>query len=202
MANAKARFTVKRVYQVIDATTGEAVDEYGSLAAAKEYAAHQNELVEPLAEADIEDLLVALAQPSPNEAAEQNQLAAAPPRCLDAAFHGAACATYYAGRTIQFWCSHCQEKEKQAAIAKFPAEFGLRAFPGERFKISPQASYFSDYPAPNTLYLYTYIQKSDGGWSSFSKGTANELRGQIVNLKPALLSVEEAAEIRRKAGAR
>ena len=65
-------------------------------------------------------------------------------------------------------------------IAQFPAEFGLMAFPGGVFRINPQTSYFGDYPAPGTLYLYTE-KRTATGWTDFCKGTPDELRAQIVD---------------------
>jgi hypothetical protein len=67
------------------------------------------------------------------------------------------------------------------AIAQFPATFGLRAFPGDVFKISPFHSYESDFPAPGTVYLYTYVRRGDA-WHSFAKGTPQELRAEVVAL--------------------
>lgn len=214
MAKAKARFTVKRVYQVIDATTGEAVDEYGTAAKAKEYAAEQNRLQEPAKCEAFEPLadypgICACGWLRSNHTAQALEAFAQDNRrstrrpCKLAEYNsGTPCAQGKDPNFPQLWCTACQENTIQAAIDQFPAEFGLQAFPGKRFKIVREASYFSDFPAPGTLYLYTYVQKADGGWSSFSKGTASELRGQIVDFKkPALLSKEEAAEIRRKAGA-
>jgi hypothetical protein len=66
-----------------------------------------------------------------------------------------------------------------AEIANFPPTFGLRAYPGDVFRISRTASYFSDYPALGTLYLYTQVRRGDQ-WLDFCKGTSAELRAQIV----------------------
>jgi hypothetical protein len=63
----------------------------------------------------------------------------------------------------------------RAAIAQFPATFGLRGFPGGVFRLSPDSSYVSG----GRVALYT--QRKDGdSWNDFSKGTEAELRGQIV----------------------
>lgn len=60
-------------------------------------------------------------------------------------------------------------------IANFPAEFGLNAFPGKRFRISPSASYVTR----DSIQLYTEIQ--DGNrWLSFAKATPEELSHQIA----------------------
>jgi hypothetical protein len=70
----------------------------------------------------------------------------------------------------------------EKAAAQFPAEFGLRAYPGKVFCISLSASYVSDYPAANTIMLYTAIKTDKGGWAAFCKGTPSELRSQLVKL--------------------
>lgn len=67
------------------------------------------------------------------------------------------------------------------AVAEFPPEFGLRAFPGKRFKIVEGASYYSNGPV-----LYTYVLQTEGEWKgewfAFAKGTPGELRAQMVRL--------------------
>jgi hypothetical protein len=67
-------------------------------------------------------------------------------------------------------------------IATFPATFGLRAFPGKIFRISASASYFPSFDDtdPNKALLYTQLQLPNGEWSDWAKGTAPELRAQIV----------------------
>ena len=79
-------------------------------------------------------------------------------------------------------------------IAKFPAEFGLRAFPGKRFCFCEGDSYLTqapsaegaapdDYAAP-VVYLYTHIFDAERGeWLAFSKGTPAELRREVVALE-------------------
>ena len=62
-------------------------------------------------------------------------------------------------------------------MSAFPGEFGLRAFPGKRFRISEGDSYVNDY---GVVMLYTEILNSDGKWSSWCKGTSNELTREIV----------------------
>lgn len=74
--------------------------------------------------------------------------------------------------------AHEQDKKKvEDAVAQFPATFGLKAFPGDVFRVSAQSSYMSS----GNVMLYTEIHKGDG-WLSFAKGTVNELKGQIVAL--------------------
>ena len=70
------------------------------------------------------------------------------------------------------------------AIAQFPKEFGLRNFPGETFKISPFHSYLSDYPAPGTVYLYTYRRVGET-WEAFAKGTPAELACEVIETDDA-----------------
>lgn len=61
------------------------------------------------------------------------------------------------------------------AAAKFPESFGLRGFPGQRFKINKAASYESPINSGNVL-LYVFTE--DG--KAFSKGTPSELRREIT----------------------
>ncbi len=72
-----------------------------------------------------------------------------------------------------------QEREAalKAAIAQFPAEFGLRAFPGERFRIEPAACFYAE--RGPVLYVY---RKVEGAWIAFSKGSAEELTNNLVRL--------------------
>lgn len=73
-------------------------------------------------------------------------------------------------------------------IATFPSEFGLRAFPGKRFRISERSSYFSDHEG---ILLYTEIFSAKGGmftpdadgWLSFAKEAPSVLRQEVVALK-------------------
>lgn len=68
---------------------------------------------------------------------------------------------------------------KEQVIARFPATFGLRAFPGKTFRISAQASYVND---SGTLQLYTQVLR-DGQWLDFAKDSEKELRAELVDLK-------------------
>lgn len=74
-----------------------------------------------------------------------------------------------------------RENDGQVAEAaqEFPDIFGLRAFPGDRFKILLGASYLNE----DGVQLYTGILK-DGNWLSFAKGTPAELRKEVVPLPP------------------
>lgn len=80
-----------------------------------------------------------------------------------------------------------QEAERvRAAIATFPAVFGLRAFPGKRFVISESASMFCGEGL-------VYVALENGG--AFAKGTPAELRAGVV-----ALPVEYEADWQRKHG--
>lgn len=69
------------------------------------------------------------------------------------------------------------DEKIRAAIAKFPATFGLRGFPGDVFRISPTASYIND---SGRLTLYT--QRKDGNqWLDFAKGSESELRREVIS---------------------
>ena len=68
------------------------------------------------------------------------------------------------------------DEKIRAAIARFPATFGLRGFPGDVFRISPTASYVSG----GRVLLYT--QRKDGNqWLDFSKGGESELRREVTS---------------------
>lgn len=75
-----------------------------------------------------------------------------------------------------------------AAIATFPETFGLRAFPGDTFKIERRDSFVSQ----GRILLYTHKLMSENSllskeagkrvWSAFSKGSVEELRREVVAL--------------------
>lgn len=78
-----------------------------------------------------------------------------------------------------------EQNQIKAAVAKFPAEFGLRAFPGDRFRLDSKSSYFS----AGRLVLYTMVWRecpfsgiSDSRWLSFSSCSERELNSEIVIL--------------------
>jgi hypothetical protein len=70
-----------------------------------------------------------------------------------------------------------------AVRATFPVTFGLRGFPGEKFRISVKHSYFNQLfpakPSEASLMLYTERLRGDT-WSVFTKGTVKELRRNVV----------------------
>ncbi|NQY04271.1 MAG: hypothetical protein HRT76_13600 [Halieaceae bacterium] len=79
------------------------------------------------------------------------------------------------------------------AIAAFPAEFGLRAFPGDVFHIELDACYWDcgmymgkpDHKPGPMLYVYIkkYTATGTPDWLSFSKGSPSELRRQMIEIK-------------------
>jgi hypothetical protein len=72
-----------------------------------------------------------------------------------------------------------RDKVIQDAIARFPEEFGLRAFPGDKFRISAACSYLRDWDDPGSVMLYTHRLCEDGKWKAFAKGTESELRREV-----------------------
>jgi hypothetical protein len=68
------------------------------------------------------------------------------------------------------------------AMSRFPETFGLRAFPGETFRISEGASYLSQWGKAESLQLYTQRLCEDGVWKDFAKGDEAELRRNVVKL--------------------
>ncbi len=91
------------------------------------------------------------------------------------------------------------DKALDDAIAQFPAEFGLRPFPGKLFRISRNASYisgglFGGGAVPeHEIRLYTQVLK-DGQWLDFAKGSPDELRAQVVRVGPRQTAGIEPAE--------
>lgn len=86
--------------------------------------------------------------------------------------------------------AHEEDKKKvEAAVTQFPATFGLKAFPGDVFRVSAQSSYMSS----GNVMLYTEIHKGDG-WLSFAKGTVSELKGEVVVLPSGMRKEEEIKE--------
>jgi hypothetical protein len=65
------------------------------------------------------------------------------------------------------------------AVQQFPGEFGLRAFPGDVFRVSPTNSYYSDHE--HVVLLYTQVKRGDK-WLDFAKGTIAELRRERITL--------------------
>ena len=64
------------------------------------------------------------------------------------------------------------------AIARFPETFGLRAFPGQKFRISERASFFN---TPQDLQLYVQCERG-GEWLDFGRDCEAKLRAEIVRL--------------------
>jgi len=79
-----------------------------------------------------------------------------------------------------------QEAVEQAA-SQFPLVFGLRAFPGKRFKVGIAQSYISE----GVVVLYTQVWNPERSiWVDFAKGTVDELSKEVVDL-PLIYSAEE-----------
>lgn len=73
-------------------------------------------------------------------------------------------------------------KEKglvSAWIAAFPATFGLRAYPGDTFKVCPRASFYS--PGVG-VQLYVLRRRDNGDWLEFAKDTPKELAYNITHI--------------------
>ena len=70
-----------------------------------------------------------------------------------------------------------QKAAVQAAIDLYPGEFGLKAFPGGVFRVEPLECFWSELEHAPMLYVYV---KNGSVWSSFAKGTPEELRRQTV----------------------
>jgi len=72
------------------------------------------------------------------------------------------------------------EKQQIAdAVATFPETFGLRAFPGDTFRVSPGHSYMG---SDGAIQVYTERLCEDGVWKSFAKGTVPELTLEVVKV--------------------
>jgi hypothetical protein len=65
----------------------------------------------------------------------------------------------------------------RAWLESFPATFGLRAFPGDTFKLCPRASYYS---TRFGVQLYVLRQRDNGDWLEFAKSTPQELTSNIT----------------------
>ena len=83
-----------------------------------------------------------------------------------------------------------QKEVFKRVAATFPATFGLRAFPGDTFRISESSSYFNGpMLSCEEQHLMLYVErhkkshterKRGDEWVDFAKGTAEELRRQVV----------------------
>lgn len=63
------------------------------------------------------------------------------------------------------------------AINEFPETFGLRAWPGDTFRISLDESYINDL---GDVTIYLERMQKDGGWKDFAKGSPEELKRDLV----------------------
>jgi len=73
-------------------------------------------------------------------------------------------------------CGQAAQDHIARAAAEFPATFGLRAFPGDTFRVSIGSSYIN---GSGLIMLYTEIMGHDGSWRVFAKGTPEELKAQL-----------------------
>jgi hypothetical protein len=84
------------------------------------------------------------------------------------------------GHRGQGVCTECegtgQYSEVRAAIANFPGEFGLRAFPGRRFAISKSASFYDGHGVQPVVVLV----QPDGSRSDWARGGVGELLLEIT----------------------
>lgn len=67
------------------------------------------------------------------------------------------------------------DQEIEAAVKRFPKEFGLKGFPGKRFTIERSACYIGF----GKVTLYVYV-KTETGWLAFCKGFELELQREIT----------------------
>jgi hypothetical protein len=66
---------------------------------------------------------------------------------------------------------------------KLPAEFGLRAFPGQRFRVNEGQSYWHE--GREAIVLYLDIDSGFGSgdtWRAFSKDTIDVIAREVVRL--------------------
>lgn len=65
----------------------------------------------------------------------------------------------------------------------FGTVFGLRAFPGESFRINRGSSYVSEYGGERKvmIYVYRWDQQRDT-WLAFSKGSPTECRSSFRSI--------------------
>ena len=82
-----------------------------------------------------------------------------------------------------------EEQKTAEAVASFPATFGLRAFPGDTFRASLSSSYMG---FDQVVQVYTERLCEDGVWKSFAKGTAQELKLEVV--KAPVPTIETAID--------
>lgn len=66
-------------------------------------------------------------------------------------------------------------RELERIAKEFPEEFGLRAFPGQRFRVNLRDCYISD--GQSIIYVDNLW---NGKWVSFAKDTAENLRKEVI----------------------
>jgi hypothetical protein len=79
--------------------------------------------------------------------------------------------------------TYTQEQQLVKAVIdeftdEFGLEFGLRAFPGKKFRISADKSFYSEFAGGVQIVVQAWL--GDGMWMDFGRDTAATLRKQIV----------------------
>lgn len=72
-----------------------------------------------------------------------------------------------------------EKKLVEAAVAKFPAEFGLRNFPGQKFRVNDRASYFSGFGQFGEVQVVLQVF-ARGQWIDFTRDSERAVLGQVV----------------------
>ena len=82
--------------------------------------------------------------------------------------------------------THRRDRLIDEACARHPEEFGLRAYPGEKFKVSRAISYWTDLQGGQPMLYTVRWGEEQGRWLDFAKGTESELVRQKVRLQEAV----------------
>ena len=74
-----------------------------------------------------------------------------------------------------------KQREMIGDIAgSFPGEFQLRGFPGQWFRVNVENSYVTEY---GEVRLYLDMRDTRYDWVSFGKGTVDEVKREMVNVR-------------------
>lgn len=73
--------------------------------------------------------------------------------------------------------ARAQEQAVQKAAFEFPAEFGLREFPGDRFKVLVRESYVN---SAGFVVLYLGLKKTTG-WMPFMKARPAQIAREVTD---------------------
>lgn len=71
-----------------------------------------------------------------------------------------------------------QRRDLDAEIDKFPKEFGLRSFPGKRFRVSRDDSYWSEILKGPVMCVE--VRTTDDRWLTFASGSLEQLRELVT----------------------